>query len=135
MHVPKYGTLIAALAFVAIASAAESASAYYPCGVRYIPGSGAAGREGHVWFGEFTGPKCTGSMIRTWQLCSPGATSTACTRDTYLQYNRAAMLVMFEALRAAAATGQWVGIIHETTTCVGGGTGCFGYALFDAEPL
>jgi hypothetical protein len=122
--------LVAMSAFGAVALGAGTAAADYPCSVEYYAGPSTVwGNEGSIYFAVYTGKNCTGTFVKSYALCSSGASSSSCAQNR--SNDRATLLANFQVMRDAVASDQKVTM--STATCNGGAAGCATYAKFFAE--
>jgi hypothetical protein len=70
---------IGLLTLVAAPRLAHANSGFaYICSTVWYPGSGISGTSGVIWSTFYSGPSCSGSYLASADICSNGATSSAC---------------------------------------------------------
>jgi hypothetical protein len=122
---------LAAGVLVAAITAPSIAKADFVCSTFYLPGASILGDEGYVSATYYSSPGCAGSYLYSKQYCSAGANTAACASSPSYRYDRASLVGLVEALRAAAEAGQRV--YAYTTGCFFGGTGCGSVVSFNAS--
>ena len=122
--------LIGTLAALMIMAAAGPASAEYICRWNWVPSSGGLGSSGYIQMTDYTGPSCTGTFLKTWVMCSSGASATSgsCPSSTSYHFTITQMSAMAAAISHAALWNTRV--TWAATTCNGGASGCLAYPVF-----
>ena len=111
-------------------TAALASASNYVCNANLFPGSSTAGTFGNVGFTLYTGPHCTGTFVRTYDICSAGSTYRTCVANSaYWMPTARATIAMSTALREAALYAYPVTV--STQQCIGPRTDCVSLVNFN----
>lgn len=113
-------------------SAAIPSAANYLCSVQYLPGSSSLGSYGGMLVTINSVPNCGGTNVKNGNLCSSGATNSACSNPASSRFTSADQTATyFSTLVQAVEEDDLVG--YATSACIGGGSGCLLLIQFIAD--
>jgi len=123
--------LLSVVGFCGLSASARAAHAEYLCSASLNLGVSTYGLDGHIQFVTYTGPSCTGTMIRQYFFCTGSASHASCASSANYRYDRPSLLTLFDVLQRATDANQNVTI--PTVTCVNGTTTCAGALTVRAD--